>query len=320
MPTGTLQPSTPAGALQDPRALMAIRNLELRARAVVEGFWTGLHRSPYHGFSAEFTEYRPYIPGDDPRRLDWRLFARSDRFYIKKFEDETNLRCHLLVDNSRSMNFGSLAHSKSQYAKTLAATLAWFLHGQGDAVGLMTFDERLRDFLPARNRPGHLRRLIASLDREADGAATDLDTPLQRVAELIKKRGLVVLISDLLAPIDRLEFNLAGLGARGQEAMLFQVLDPAELEFSFSQSGWYRDLETGRDLYLDPEAARKKYRDRLATHLREIETACRNLGVDYHRFVTDQPLKDALPAFLRSRRQRGKALRHTGINHGRAAS
>src|SRR3954467_13642171 len=134
----------------DPKALMAIRNLELRARVVVEGFWNGLHRSPYHGFSVEFTEYRQYSPGDDTRFLDWRLYARSDRFYIKKFEDETNLRCHFLVDNSRSMGYGSLGYTKAQYATPAAATLAYFLYLQGDGIGLLTFDEQIRDYLPAR--------------------------------------------------------------------------------------------------------------------------------------------------------------------------
>src|SRR6186997_2004203 len=141
-----------AASFIDPAALMRIKSMQLRARVVVEGFMSGLHRSPYHGFSVEFTEYRQYSPGDDLRYLDWRLYARSDRFYIKKFEDETNLRCHLLVDHSRSMGYGSLAYTKSEYANTLAATLAYFLFKQGDAVGLVTFDEELRDILPARNR------------------------------------------------------------------------------------------------------------------------------------------------------------------------
>src|SRR5450756_161072 len=146
----TVRPTTPGpqtGSLIDPKVLMTIRNLELRARVVVEGFWSGLHRSPYHGFSVEFTEYRSYTPGDDPRYLDWRVFARSDRYFIKKFEDETNLRCHLLVDNSRSMTYGSRGYSKAQYAATLAATLAYFLYLQGDAVGLLTFDEQIREYL-----------------------------------------------------------------------------------------------------------------------------------------------------------------------------
>src|SRR6187549_3363632 len=156
--------NTPANGhsskLISPQALMAIKNLELRARIVVEGFWHGIHRSPYHGFSVEFTEYRQYSPGDDPRYLDWKLFARSDRYYIKRFEDETNLRCHLIVDLSRSMDFGSLDYTKADYARTLGATLAYFLHRQRDATGLTTFHDEVLDYLPARYRPGQLRRLM----------------------------------------------------------------------------------------------------------------------------------------------------------------
>src|SRR4029078_5159874 len=160
-----LETKTPAvrpGAARwlDPAALMRIKNLELRARAVVEGFFLGLHRSPYHGFSVEFTEYRQYTPGDDPRYLDWKLFARSDRYYIKRFEDETNLRAYLLVDLSRSMGYGSLAYDKATYAKTAAATIAYFLSLQRDAVGLVTFAAEIQEFLPARYRPGHLHRLM----------------------------------------------------------------------------------------------------------------------------------------------------------------
>src|ERR1051325_325685 len=158
-----------AAKLIDPQALMSIRSLELRARAVVEGFWSGLHRSPYHGFSVEFTEYRQYTPGDDPRYLDWRVFARSDRYFIKKYEDETNLRCHLLVDQSRSMDYGSRGYTKATYGATLAATLAYFLHLQGDAIGLLTFDENVRDYLPARHRAGHLRHLMLALEKPAVG-------------------------------------------------------------------------------------------------------------------------------------------------------
>src|SRR6186713_2068155 len=171
------QAALASAKLIDPQALMTIRSLELRARAVVEGFWAGLHRSPYHGFSVEFTEYRQYTPGDDPRHLDWRVFARSDRFFIKKFEDETNLRCHLVVDQSRSMSFGTPGWTKAAYAATLAATLARFLHLQGDAVGLLSFDQGVRDYLPARHRAGHLRQLTLALDKPPGGSATDLIKP-----------------------------------------------------------------------------------------------------------------------------------------------
>src|SRR4051812_8609690 len=168
-------PALASAKLIDPQALMTIRSLELRARAVVEGFWSGMHRSPYHGFSVEFTEYRQYSPGDDPRYLDWRVYARSDRYFIKKYEDETNLRCYLLADQSRSMEFGTRGFTKSHYASTLAATLAYFLHLQGDAVGLLSFDEQVREYLPARNRRGHLRQLMLALEKPTGGRATDLN-------------------------------------------------------------------------------------------------------------------------------------------------
>src|SRR5256714_2068647 len=187
-----------SSSLIHPKALISIRNLELRARVVVEGFWNGIHRSPYHGFSVEFTEYRQYTSGDDPRYLDWRVLARSDRYFIKKFEDETNLRCYLVADQSRSMTYGSAKYNKAQYAATLAATLAYFLYLQGDAVGLLTFDEQIREYLPARHRTGHLRHLMLALEKPATGRATDLASPLKRIVEVVRKRGLIVLISDFL--------------------------------------------------------------------------------------------------------------------------
>src|SRR4051794_37494334 len=167
-------PARPGGTLIDPQALMRIKSLQMRAKVAVEGFIKGIHRSPYHGFSVEFSEYREYTAGDDPRYLDWRLFARSDRYYVKRFEDETNLRCYLVLDTSRSMGYGSGAYSKSQYARTAAATIAYFLSTQRDAVGLITFEDRITEYLPPRYRPGHLRRLMAALGREPEGRSTDL--------------------------------------------------------------------------------------------------------------------------------------------------
>ena len=297
--------------LVDPQALMAIKNLELRARIVVEGFWTGLHRSPYHGFSVEFTEYRQYSPGDDPRYLDWRLFARSDRYFIKKFEDETNLRCHLLVDNSRSMDYGSHGYTKAQYANTLAATMALFLHQQGDAVGLLTFDQGIRDYLPARHRPGHLRHVMLALERPAGGTATDLAAPLKRIVEIVNKRGLMVLISDLLAPIDALESNLARLTASGHEVLLFHLLDPAELKFDFDKASLFREVESEKELYIDPVAARRDYLQKLEAHMAAVRAACEKLGIQYLRLGTDRPLELALFDFLRARMTRKKSPRRT---------
>ena len=283
---------------------MAIRNLELRARVVVEGFWTGLHRSPYHGFSVEFTEYRQYSPGDDTRYLDWRLLARSDRFYIKKFEDETNLRCQLLVDNSRSMGFGSVGYTKAEYANTLAATLALFLHQQGDATGLLTFDERIRDYLPPRHKPGHLRHIMLALEKPAGGASTDLEAPLQRIVEIVRKRGLMLLLSDLLAPIESLEKDLGRLTAAGHEVMLFHLLDPAELHLRFDRAALFLDVETGREIYLDPHIARADYQRKLEAHTAAARATCEKLGIGYHHFTTDRPLELALFDFLRALMQR----------------
>lgn len=291
---------------------MAIKDLELRARVVVEGFWKGIHRSPYHGFSVEFTEYRPYTPGDDPRYLDWRLYARTDRYYIKKFEDETNLRCFLLVDNSRSMTYGSLAWTKAQYAHTLAATLAYFLSGQGDAVGLLTFDEAIREYLPARNRPGHLRHLMLMLEKPADGSGTDVNAALNRIIEVVRRRGLVVLISDLLTPAEALEKNLSALAAWGHELMLFQVLDPAELRFSFNDASIFEDAESRRGLYIDPGAARREYLKRLEAHNAAVQTMADKIGASYVRFGTDRPLELALFDLMKARMRQHKLTRRSG--------
>jgi len=291
---------------------MAIKNLELRARIVVEGFWKGIHRSPYHGFSVEFTEYRQYTPGDDPRYLDWRLYARSDRYYIKKFEDETNLRCFLLVDNSRSMTFGSLAWTKAQYAHTLAATLAYFLNRQGDAVGLLTFDETIREYLPARNRPGHLRHLMLLLEKPAAGAGTDINAALSRIIDVVRRRGLVILISDLLTPLQALEKNLGALAALGHEIVLFQVLDPSELAFTFDKASLFEDVESKRGLYIDPGAARRDYLKHFDAHNAAVQTIADKIGASYVRFATNRPLELALFDFLRSRVELRKRSRRTG--------
>lgn len=288
---------------------MAIRSLELRARSVVEGFWTGIHRSPYHGFSVEFTEYRQYSPGDDPRHVDWRVFARSDRHYIKKFEDETNLRCHLLLDRSRSMDFGSIGFSKAQYAATLAATFAHFLHQQGDAIGLMTFDEQVRELLPARHRPGHLRHLYHAIESQSQGSATRLDQPIDRAADLLHKRGMVLLISDFLADPDQLLKPLLRLAAIGHEICLFQVLDPAERSFAFRDSALFQDLESGATLHIDPAAARADYLQRFAEHQSNIANVAARVGASWHPLSSDRPLGLALFDFLQDRSRRGRFVR-----------
>ena len=287
----------------DPATLMQLRSLELRARHVVQGFMTGLNRSPYHGFSVEFTEYRQYTQGDDLRHLDWKLFARTDRYYIKRFEDETNLRCLLLLDSSKSMNFGTVGYSKSEYAKTLTATLAYFLSTQRDAVGLATFAAEIEDFIPPRYRAGHLRRILVSLEKNAEGVSTHLARPLEQIAERLNKRGMLVLISDLLAPLETLEVSLGSLAVRGQDVIVFHVLDPEELRFQFGAPEMFVDLETNRRLYVDPAAIRRDYLQRFGVHLQAVADICSRLGLVYHQLSTDTPLEQALPEVIRVRMQ-----------------
>jgi uncharacterized protein (DUF58 family) len=315
-PPGRDQHGAPsARGTVDTAALMKIRSLELRAKVVVEGFQRGIHRSPFHGFSVEFTEYRSYVPGDDVRFLDWRLYARTDRDYVKKFEDETNLRCHLVVDQSGSMGYGSRGHDKAAYAATLAATLAHFLDAQGDAVGLVTFADRLTEHIPARHRPGHLRRLLLALDRAPAGPSETLGKPLAAVAGVLPRRGLVVLVSDLLAPAGDLERQLGALASSGHEVVVFQVLDPEEMTFTFADvrgaPAVFRDLESGRRVLVEPAAARGAYRKALAAHLAAIDTSCRRFGIERLLFTTDQPLDLALLAFLGAHDRR--------VRRGRAA-
>lgn len=299
---GKDQIQTPTNArLIDPQALMNIRNLELRARTVVEGFWSGIHRSPYHGFSVEFTEYRQYSPDDDLRYLDWRVYARSDRYFIKKFEDETNLRCYLVADRSNSMSYGTVGYSKGHYAATLAATLAYFLYLQGDGVGLLTFDEQVRDFLPARHRTGHLRHLMLALEKPVSGKDTQLDRPLRRVADILRRRGMIVLVSDFLAPLEPLQKELLAVAAGGHELVVFQVLDPAELTFKFSRASMFEDVESGRRLFIDPAAARRDYLRGLEAHCGALQQTCQRLGAVFHRVDISQPLELVLFDFLRAR-------------------
>lgn len=291
----------PPPSFIDPQSLMRIRSLELRARAVVEGFIAGLHRSPYHGFSVEFSEYRQYVPGDDPRYLDWRLFARSDRFFVKRFEDETNLRCLLLLDNSTSMTFASLDYNKAEYAKTLAATLSYFLSSQRDAVGILRFAEGPDEYVPPRHRVGQFRRIVVALEREPAGTATGLLSSLDQAAAMLRHRGLVVLLTDLLVPIDGFAQRLSYLRAAGQDVAVFQILDPAELDFPFEEPSLFEDAESGEQVYVDPTVAREDYLGRLQTHLDACDEACRRAGVDLMRLRTDTPLENALSTFLRMR-------------------
>ena len=302
-----------AAASIDPLAVMRIKDLVLRAKAVVEGFYNGLHRSPFHGFSVEFSEYRPYSTGDDLRSLDWKLFARTDRYYIKKFEDETNRRCYLILDQSRSMAFGSLEYSKIDYAQTLVATFAYYLTLQRDSVGLMTFDESVGEFISARQREGHFRQMMVALSRPVTGTGTDLSRPLLQIAALVRRRGLIVLVSDMLAPVDDLRTNLAYLRSRGHEVVIIRVVDPGELELKLKSPSMVVDMETQREIYLDPEAANEAYTQQFSNHRDQLQSICDSLGVEVYETRTDQPLDDALFHVVSSQRRRSGGPARAGM-------
>lgn len=303
-----------ASAFADPSALMRIRNLELRARAVVEGFSKGLHRSQRHGFSAEFAEYRSYVPGDDIRYLDWKVLARRDRTFIRKFREETNLRCHLLLDLSKSMSYGSLTYTKLDYARTLAATLAVFLHQQGDEIGLLTYDEVPRDYLPPRHRSGHLHAILAALTRPAMGKSAALNAPVEAILNRSRMRGLMFVISDFLTPLDELKAPLSSLAACGHDVTLFQTLDPAEIHFNFDTSVNFEDLESGRVMPSDPNSVRAGYLKKFNAHQQGLKSLCDTLGIVHHLLPTDQPLESALHTYLSDRRRLGPQVTR---NHSR---
>jgi len=298
--------------LMNPSVIMSIRSLELRAKLVVDGFRTGLNKSPRHGFSVEFSEYRQYSQGDDPRFLDWKLFARTDRSYIRLFEDETNLRCCIALDISRSMSFSSLSWTKLDYARTIAASLAWLLSRQGDAVGLTLFDSDVRAVIPARYRPGHLRRLMVALEESVSGAQTSPAAALEDIAQRFRKRGLVILLSDLLTPVQELGDGLRLLKGCLHDVVVFQILDPAEKNLTFDGPRLFEDMESEQKVFADPNLVREEYRNRLEAHNVAIRAECEAVGASFRQIITDEPLELSLAEFLQARRQSGSKFGRRG--------
>ena len=288
----------------DPAIVARIGSLELIARAIVEGFLVGLHRSPFKGFSVEFSEFRPYVPGDDTATIDWKLAARRDRYYVKKFEEETNLECHLLLDVSASMGYSSQAVSKLEYGSFVLAALAYLMHRQRDAVGLTLFDHQVVDTVPAGARSGHLRRVLARLSRAAAGTRSDVAMPLHRLAARMQRRGLVVLVSDLLDEPAGIIEGLKHLRFRGSDVLVFQVLDPAELTFPFEEAARFRDLESADEMPVVPARVRKHYLAQIDGLVERYREALRPAGIDYHLLRTDHPLDTALLAYLAARGRR----------------
>lgn len=285
----------------DPAVLATLDNLEMRARVIVEGFIAGLHKSPKRGFSVEFTDYRHYIRGDDMRHVDWKLYGRTDKLYIKQYEDETNVRCYILLDSSASMGYASGSMSKLEYGRTLASALAYFIMRQKDAVGLITFDEKVRDYIPAKARQLHLLRILRSLNELQAGTTTDIVRPLTELAMSLNRKSLVILISDMLEEEQATIKALQQLRAMGNEVIVFHVLDDQELNFNFNESSEFIDMESAETHITSPAAVRKAYLENLNNYLNDCRKRCQSSGVDYCLLNTSQPLDKALASYLTRR-------------------
>jgi uncharacterized protein (DUF58 family) len=294
--------ATPARFL-DPELLSRIGSLELLARAVVEGFMSGLHRSPFTGFSTEFTEYRQYNPGDDLRYLDWRLLGRTDRYFIKKYRADTNTQCHILIDTSASMNYAhSSSITKLQYAQYLSASLAYLLSRQQDAVGLVAFDQKVHTHVPARNRTGHLRTIFGRLSMLEAKGETGLAESLHQLAEILTRRGIVVMISDFYDQPERLQSAFQHLRFKGHDLVAFHVLDKNELDFNFDDPVLLlEDAETQEQMPVLPDVVMSGYRDRMRKHVDEMKRCATANHVDYELLTTKQPLDFALFTYLSKR-------------------
>ena len=296
-----------AGAYRylEPKIIDKVTRLELRARLVMEGFVAGMHNSPYRGTSVEFAEHREYAPGDDLRYLDWKVYARTDRYYIKEFEEETNLRATLFLDQSESMAYASPGRvSKFDYAATLAASLAYMLQSQADAVGLELFTDKLEKSLPALNSRAHLGKVFLAMEEASPTGRTALGEALKAVSEKLSRKGFFILVSDLFDEVETVLKSLRLLRYNKQDVVIFHVMDPAEVKFPFERMTMFEGMEERPRLLGDPKTPREAYREEARTFEERIRRGCLDLGVDYLRVLTDQPLDVALSAWLAARADR----------------
>jgi uncharacterized protein (DUF58 family) len=290
-----------------PDVLARISSLQLRAERVVEGTISGHHVSPFHGVSVEFADYREYSPGDDIRRVDWRVFGRTNRYFIKEFEQESNLRATILMDASASMAYGRGPLSKYDYAATLAASMATLLSRQQDAVGLVLFDDATRTVLRPSTTRAQLHAICDALANSKPERQTELGDAMARVADTVKRRGLIIIISDLLCDLDRFFDNLGRLQYQGHEIIVFHILDPDEIELPFDGSVIFKDIEGEDELFAEPWAFRKDYQEAMADFMADAEQRCQNNAVEYIHLTTDEDLGLALSHLLHARRyRRGK--------------
>ena len=288
-----------------PEIVSQLSSLDLVARLVVEGFMTGLHRSPYHGFSVEFSEYRPYMPGDALRHVDWKVVGRTDRYYVKQFEEETNLKSYLLLDCSNSMGYGSGSLTKLQYATYLSAALTYLLLKQRDAVGLAVYDEKIRKLLPARSVFSHLSIILREMDRQPSQNQTNLSQTFHQLAERIKRRSLIMVFSDLLDDPDDVLNALKHFRHQKHEVIVFHVLDPMEIHFEFKKDAQFIDLESGDKIQTQPWHIRQDYQKQVEDFMTHYKRECREHRIDYIPIETSQPFDTALFHYLAKRKRIG---------------
>lgn len=283
----------------DPTVIAKLSNISLKARYIVEGTIAGLHKSPYHGFSVEFSEHREYVEGDEIKHMDWKLYGKSDKYYIKQFEEESNLRCYLLLDGSNSMGYSSDGRmTKLEYGSYIAASLAYLMVKQGDAVGLLTFNEDIADFVPPRSKLSHIKVIHDKLENLKPSKKTNISKALSDLAKNIKRRGLLIIISDLFDDPKRVLASLKHFRYRKHEVVVFQILDPAELQFPFSDFILFEDMESDLKVMADSRAIREEYLSQIQSFINELQDNCRKNRIDYALFNTSVPLDVALATYL----------------------
>lgn len=287
----------------DPAVLASIASLDLVAKTVVDGFVSGLHRSPDFGFSQEFAEYRPYVQGDDLRHVDWNLFARTDRCYLKRYEGETNSQLMILLDASNSMQYASRQPSKADYARYIAASLFYLaIHNQRDAAGIIVFDDQVRDYVQPSTRTGQLARLFAALDRAEPRARTDFSKPSRHFQALLHRRGIVIVISDFYEEPEAILQTFELLRYKGNDVVLFHVLDPDEIEPRLKNPAILVDLESDQKIEVIPDYVKSTYRQKIRDHIAQLRTRAHAAGLEYQLVRTDQPLDTVLREYLSLRR------------------
>ena len=300
-----MPPDAPSSSTLDPSALARFGRLELLARLVVEGVMTGLHKSPFKGFSVEFAEHRQYSPGDEIRHIDWRTYGKTDRYFVKEYEEETNLKAYLVVDTSGSMSYSGKTVSKFEYARQLAASLAYLMISQRDAVGLVTFDSSIKSMMPARSAPGHFSLICKTLEDAKTGGEAPLSGILHAIADRVKRRGLIVVLSDGFDDLDNIASAIGHLRHRRHEVLFLQILAPEEEDFPFRSPAKFRNLERADHLLrIDPAALRATYLSKFKAHCTGLKEKVQGMNADYHRVSTATPPDRALLDYLSARSSR----------------